>query len=128
MDRNEIKLQHINGEPVIRVFLFQGQKHVDFVLKKPFDVYDLDGKKILTDIQSKLRWRIKIKENNVGEEVFRLILWETGLEDEAKKKLKTIRKKIPVRKNQKRQKSYPYLTLKKNNAPIKKRLVSLLNE
>lgn len=95
MDKNEIKLEHKNGEPIIRVFLFQGQKHVDFVLKKPFDVYDLTGKKILEDINSKLRWRIKIKENNTGEEVFRLILWETKLEDEVKKKLKAIKKIDP---------------------------------
>ena len=86
MDKNVIKLVNKNGEPIIRVFLFQGQRHVDFVLKKPFDVIDLKGNKILEDVNSKLRWRIKIKENNVGDEIFRLILWETKIEDEAKRK------------------------------------------
>ncbi len=91
MEKNVINLKHENGEPLIRILLFEGQQWIDFVLKQPFDIYDLKGNLIEADISSKLRWRIKVKESEPGKAVYRLILWETTVKKEATKKLSEIK-------------------------------------
>ncbi|GAB4190382.1 MAG: hypothetical protein Kow00108_25960 [Calditrichia bacterium] len=88
MEKKKFELKHLDGEPIIRVGVFQGQNHVDFILKDPFDVFDLDGNVLIKNVHNSRRWRVKIKEQIAGKEVFELILFETPNENLALERLK----------------------------------------
>jgi SpoIID/LytB domain protein len=88
MENRKFDLNHVNGEPIIRVGVFQGQDHIDFILKEPFDIQDLEGNVLAANVHNSHRWRVKIKEQIAGKEIYELILFETPYENHATDRLK----------------------------------------
>lgn len=72
-----IELQHLNGQPLFRIGLFQGQEHMDLKIMGEFSVYDGAGNRLLSKVNSDLKWRVKIKESKPGKESFFLVLYES---------------------------------------------------
>lgn len=87
MEKKKYYLPHKDGEPVLRVGVFQGQDNVDFLIKDPFDITDLDGNVLASGIHNNRRWRVKIKDQIAGKEMYELILFETYDEQIAMKRL-----------------------------------------
>ncbi len=84
----DIHLNHINGEPIFRIGIIEGQEFIDFNVLGEFTVMDSSEKVIIPETNSRLKWRVKIKESKAGSERFRLILYESFNRERIEEKLK----------------------------------------
>lgn len=87
----EIHLKHLNGQPIFRIGLFEGQEFVDFRVMGRFSVRDARDEEVISGIESDLKWRIKIKESRAGKERYFLVLYESFNLKLAEEKLKIAR-------------------------------------
>ncbi len=85
---NDINLNHQNGEPIFRIGVIEGQEYIDFYVFGEFSVIDSAGIVLIPPVNSKLKWRVKIKESKPGSQRFRLILYESFDAQRIAKKLK----------------------------------------
>lgn len=84
----EIHLPEQNGEPIIRVGLFENQEFIDFKILGKFNVQDSEGNILIKNINSDLVWRVKVKESKPGKESYHLVLYETFKKERIEEKLK----------------------------------------
>jgi len=87
---NEIKdfhLKELNGEPLLRIEIFDSQEYLDFKVLGKFTVQDHEGNNLLKSIDSDLKWRIKIKDSKAGREKYFLVLFESHIKSLVEKKL-----------------------------------------
>lgn len=84
------QLEQINGQPVFRIGLFKDQEHIDFRVMGEFSLCDGENTVLVTNIQSDLKWRIKIKESKPGKEEYFLIVYASFNRGLAEKKLRLI--------------------------------------
>lgn len=73
----EIHLSQMNGEPVFRIGIIEGQEYIDFHVFGEFKVVDSSDTTLINPITSDMKWRVKIKESKPGSEIYRLILYES---------------------------------------------------
>lgn len=73
----EIHLSQMNGEPVFRIGVIEGQEYIDFHVFGEFKVVDSSNTTLINPLTSDMKWRVKIKESKPGSEIYRLILYES---------------------------------------------------
>ncbi len=91
----EIYLKDLNGEPIFRIGLFEGQDYIDFRVSGEFNIVDAEDKPIISGINTNLKWRVKIKDSKPGNEQFNLLLYETFNPDRIDERLEVARKYDP---------------------------------
>ena len=84
----EIHLSHINGEPVFRIGVIEGQEYIDFHVFGEFSIVDSSEKVLINPLSSDIKWRVKIKESKAGEEKYHLLLSESSDLQKIEEKLK----------------------------------------
>jgi len=90
-----IDLKTVNDEPVFRIGLFEGQDFIDFRIEGKFNVENENGEVLIKNVESDLKWRIKIKESRPGKEHYFLILYEALDEKKILEKLELAREYDP---------------------------------
>ena len=90
-----IDLKTVNDEPVFRIGLFEGQDFIDFRVEGKFNVENENGEVLIKNVESDLKWRIKIKESRPGKEHYFLILYEALDEKKVLEKLESAREYDP---------------------------------
>ncbi len=89
-------LNQVHGQPVFRIGLFSGQEYIDFRVMDKFSLYDGEGKLLIENIQSDLKWRIKIKESKPGKERYFLVVYESFNKALTKEKLQSVKNIDPT--------------------------------
>jgi stage II sporulation protein D len=90
-ERERIDIREIDGEPTIRVGVYNNQSQVDFIVDHDFSIYDIDDNLLVENAKANVKWRLKLKERKPGKFQYRLVLLETHDEvhvDAILKKLK----------------------------------------
>jgi SpoIID/LytB domain protein len=90
----QIHLKHLNSQPLFRIGLFEDQEFIDFRVMGKFSLMDSEGKELIKNVKSDLKWRIKIKESRFGKERFFLVLFESFNRELVEQKLEIAQKKI----------------------------------
>jgi stage II sporulation protein D len=88
----DIHLPQINGEPVFRIGVIEGQEYIDFHVFGEFSVIDSSEKVLIDPLNSDIKWRVKIKESKAGSEKYQLILYESFDSKRIEEKLKLAKK------------------------------------
>ena len=91
----DIHLNHHDGEPIFRIGVIEGQEYIDFHVYGTFSIMDSSDKVMFSAIKSDMKWRVKLKESKIGNEKFRLILYETFDAKRIETKLKIAQKFDP---------------------------------
>lgn len=91
----DIQLNQLNGEPVFRIGILYGQDYLDFRVFGDFSVVNAEGETLIPNLKSNLKWRVKVKESKMGEEIFHLILYETFHKERIEEKLQVARRYDP---------------------------------
>jgi len=71
------------NQPLVRVGLLDGYGQVDFRIKGPFRLTDLNGETIYENVDSDLRWRCKIDESVPAKFVYSILVDTLDAESEA---------------------------------------------
>ncbi len=87
-----------DGQPVFRIGIFNGQEYIDFRVMGKFSVMDREGNQLISNVESDLKWRVKIKESRPGKEHYFLIVYESYHKAQAEQKLEQIQKIDPTAK------------------------------
>ncbi|NOX36142.1 MAG: SpoIID/LytB domain-containing protein [Calditrichaeota bacterium] len=91
----EIHLNDRDGEPIFRIGLFEGQDFIDFKVMGTFSVEDAEGNVLIKDVNSDLKWRVKIKQSRPGAERYYLILYESFHKERIQEKYEIAKKFDP---------------------------------
>ncbi|MFZ0388899.1 MAG: SpoIID/LytB domain-containing protein [Calditrichia bacterium] len=76
-NNRDIHLNNYKGEPVIRIGIIDNQDFMDFKVFGEFSIHNINNEEIISGIDTRLKWRVKIKESKPGQERFHLVLYES---------------------------------------------------
>ena len=68
----------ITGTPILRIGLMTGYKRIDFHLSGVYNIEDLQGRVVLSNMESDLRWRSKIENSDSAESTYYVLLKTFG--------------------------------------------------